>query len=352
MGKPLQTRLRMKKKGLMQGQAVGLVAALALGVLLLQLTKPFVSAVHAQDIIEGCKLSVGLSSWQIEKDLWVTTWTLLDSPFKLNCKTIFTEITKGSINRYDDRIKLSKDDDEAKEQLKELIMKSMRECWYMYGAGNVKLQQAIKVEDQKTTCMVCSEIIPTQEFRDERAIKLELKDMYTYASTATIPPKDEKSYFTYFLENTNNNPASFLNDEKFKEMDRDKTIVLNEQYSVIFAMAGQTKQKGAFFGFGGIGRVIEPNTGIADCYLGGYIDKDVPKDDAEDIGCYDKKTGKTGKAPKRLIFGKVIDGGTKSELFDWKNLNPLGTSSFLKVFPATVRLIPTRDLENTCKRLY
>ncbi|MEK6853893.1 MAG: hypothetical protein AABX60_01040, partial [Nanoarchaeota archaeon] len=324
MRKPLQTKPVMKKKGLMQGQAVGLVAALALGLLLLQFTKPFISAVQAQDIIEGCKLSVGLSSWQLQKDLWVMDYTFADSPFKLNCKTIFTEITDGSINRYDDRIKLSKDDDEAEEQLKELIMKSMRECWYMYGAGNVKLQQAIEVKDQGTTCMVCSEIIPTEKFKSEKSKNevLELTDMYTYASTARIPPKDEKTYLEYFLEGSLHTPKDF--DNYISELDKKKTIRLDEQYSIIFTMSGQTRQEGALFGWGGFGHVIKAHTGIVDCYLGGYGENPVgngEEEDAKDIGCNTKK-GEPFRGLDRgenpgFVFGKVIDGGTDVELLNW-----------------------------------
>ncbi|MBI2141350.1 hypothetical protein HYU16_02905 [Candidatus Woesearchaeota archaeon] len=337
------------KKGLTQSQTVGMLAVLGLGILLLQFTKPLVSVANAQSIIEDCKFSVGLSSWQLNFNNWVKDINVVDSPFRLNCKTIFTEITKESINRADDKIKLSNDPTERVDQLKEAIMKNMRECWYMYGEGKVKIQQTGLFENGETSCLVCSEIVPNQEFIDKFGNKNPLDAMYTYAVNSRIPPKDEKSYMNYLLEGADPRPTGYP----------DRSVVLDRQYSVVFAVhskedvdsVGEKVTKKVF----GWDSKANTSAGIVDCYVGG--EGKLTGDEAEEIGC-----DSSGNNPG-LIFGKVVDGGTNVELATWKNLVVgvatggvgilIGGDTFrLKTYPETVRLVPTESLAKYCKRLY
>ncbi len=334
---------RNRNSGLAQSQTVLAVAALALGIMLLMFTKPFVSIVNAQDIIEGCRLSVSLASFQLQKDLWVMDWTVLDSPFKLDCKTIFTEITKESINRADDKVQLSKDGGLKEAQLKEAVMKSMRECWYMFGEGKVKVQQA--VDSSGTACVVCSEITANDEFIKENP-GLILGDMYGYAEISGIPPQNEKTYLNYFLEAAKTRPDI----KKIISENRGNIVLDNDhkQYSVVFAITAQSQTKGLLFGEKS---TIAAGSGIVDCYIGNSKDGKtllVNGDDANDIGC-DKGGKNTG-----LIFGTVIDGGTDVDLLNWKNLltGGLGGGDVLRTYPATVRLVPTSELGNNCKRVY
>ena len=329
-------------KGLMQSQTVAALAALALGIMLLLFTKPFISVVNAHDIIESCRLSVSLASFQLQKDLWVMDYTVLDSPFQLDCQTIYTEITKESINRADDKVQLSKDSGLKKAQLKEAVMKNLRECWYMFGEGKVKVQQA--VDSSGTACIVCSEIIADDEFIKENP-GLALDNMYGYAQISGIPPQNEKTYLDYFLEAAKTRPDT----TKIISENRGNVVLDNDhrQYSVVYAITAQSEREGALFGDKS---TIAAGSGIVDCYIGNNKDSSTVHatgDDALDIGCDDK--GKT----QGLIFGTVLDGGTDVELITWKNLIPgTGSSVTLKTYPATVRLVPTSELANYCKRVY
>ena len=267
----------------------------------------------------------------------------IDSPFQLNCKTIYTEITKDSINRACDKIQLSKDSALKKSQLKEAVIRNMRECWYMWGESQVKVQQA--VDSSGTACVVCSEIIVDDEFKKANP-DYTLDDMYGYAANTGIPPLNEKKYLDYFLESSTTKPDL----SKIPKKD----IILNKQYSIVFAITTQSERVGALFGGGG---VIKPGTGIVDCYLGGYDKNPVTGDDAKDIGCNSRNNDpfqglKAGENPG-LIFGTVIDGGTDVDLLNLKNLVPgLGSGTTLHTYPATVRLVPSGNLSSNCARIY
>ncbi|MBI2143639.1 hypothetical protein HYU17_00615 [Candidatus Woesearchaeota archaeon] len=348
---------KKEKKGLAQGEVVSAVAAVAVFFLVFSMTKPYIAAAQTKDLIEGCKLSVALASFQFTKDFWVMDYTFMDSPFQFNCKTIFSEITKKSIKRYDDKIRLSTDTGERENQLKELIMKNMKDCWYMFGEGKIKLQQSVDAKDG-TACIVCSEIIPSQDFVDE-GDAVELTNLYSYAAATAIPPKDEKTYMEYFLENSVHKPQDFTRyisafDGKAIKFYADKTGKrVPQPYSVVFALSTQSQNR-YFFGKYSTGSTAPPNAGIVDCYLGGYDKNPVTGGDAADIGCntgYGKPVPgyREGENPG-LVFGKVVDGGNEVDLTNWKV--ELGKTGTLKVFPATVRLVPSSELASTCKRLY
>lgn len=342
-------RLIANKKGLTQSTVVGAVVAAAVVFLILGITRPYIASAQTREIIEGCHRSVRLASWQLDLDNWVKDINIIDSPFKLDCKTIFTEITKDSINTADDKIKLG-DTGETKEQLKEVIMRNMKECWYMFGEGKVKLQQAI--EPEGTACVVCSEIIPNGDFKKKYPnYELKVNDLYSYAAS-TIPTGDKKSYLEYFLENTVEPDLNVILGKS-----GDKPIVLNKQYSVVFAISGMEERPYTWFG---TGRKIEANTGIVDCYINEKgTTKQSKGDDAYAIGCNSKYNEpfpglKEGENPG-LIFGKVIDGGTNVELAQWRTFVPVPgfqSSVTLRTYPMTVRLVPTSQLANSCNRLY
>ena len=121
---------------------------------------------------------------------------------------------------------------------------------------------------------------------------------------------------------------------------------MDKRYSIVFAVADQTEYQDALFKKGS---VIKADTGIVDCYLGGYDSNPATGDNAKVIGCDDK-----GKNPDGLIFGKVIDGGKDDDLLNWRGIVRLGSGAELKRFPMTVRLVPTDKLTNDdfCARLY
>ena len=329
---------KQKKRGVMQSQTVVAIAALVLGIMLLVYNKPFISIANAQNIIEGCRLSVSLASYELQPHVWVIPLPTIDSPFQLNCQTIYTEITKDSINRADDKVQLSRDSAVRQNQLKEMIMKNMRECWYMWGEGQVKVQQG-PVDTSKTACVVCSEIMPTSDFIKANP-DYTLDDMYGYAAQATIPPKNEIKYYDYFLKSSLTKPDI----SKIPKKD----IVLNKQYSIVFAITEESEREGSFFGGG---HTIDAGSGIVDCYIGKQDGTTVQakEGDAKDIGC--DENGKTSG----LIFGTVIDGGTDVDLLNWKNFVPLpglGSAVTLHTYPATVRLVPSGSLSSNCASIY
>ncbi|MBI2580762.1 hypothetical protein HYV85_03040 [Candidatus Woesearchaeota archaeon] len=343
MAKVLPGKIASRKKGQAPSQTSLIIFSVAVIIALAVFFKFAVKVVHAQDLVQGCHLSTKLASWELKKDLFVMDWTILDSPFSLNCETLFTEVHKDSFVRAGYNGKLSEDPAERVEQLKELVVAQMAECWYMYGEGKAKIQQAVDSDNDKTTCIVCSEIIPDKEAIEE---KISLPGMYGYAaSTNAPPPNSDKSYLDYFLEGADKSKITI---SLF-----DHGITLNRPYSVVFAVTDQTDYKYALFGRK---ETIKPGTGIVDCYLGGYSEnpvKDKNKDDksAEAIGCKPDGTNPAG-----LIFGKVIDGGKHDELLTWRNAPIVslvtGGSAGLKRFPMTVRLVPTGELKNYCNRLY
>ncbi|MBI2175824.1 hypothetical protein HYU40_00555 [Candidatus Woesearchaeota archaeon] len=353
-------RRRVAKNAQVASATVLATFAVAVLILFLVVFKITTSVVRAQDIVQACHLSTILSSWQLQKDILVTNWEIMDSPFFLDCKTIFTEITKDSINRAEFPISFGKDatPEQKKEKLKDAVMQQMAECWYMYGQGKAKVQQAVETEEGKTTCIVCSEIIPTKEFVEDMQKNspdvLTLDKMYAYAASNNVPPQNSKSYLDYMLENAKTRPDVLREGEMSKPgvnyVVEPTKITLDKRYSVVFAIADQTEHLFALLGRGG---VIKADTGIVGCNLGGYGENPAKGDFAEAIGCNKDGTNKDG-----LIFGKVIDGGRHDELLSWRNLPGFnlatGGSAELKRFPMTVRLVPTDEMVkgDFCSRLY
>ena len=350
-------RRKFVKKGQAASQTGLAVFAVAVLIVLAVFFKVTTSVVHAQDIVQACHLSSVLASWQLQKDLLVMNWDIMDSPFSLDCKTIFTEITKDGVNRAEFPMPFGKDatPSEKKDKLKDAVMQGMAECWYMYGQGRAKVQQAVDT-DGATACLVCSEIIPTEEFikqmQDDNTLDvLKLDHMYAYAASNKVPPENSKYYLDYMLENAKTRPD-------MAEVEKHEPVIdLTKRYSIVFAVADQTEHPFALFNRGS---VIKADTGIVGCYLGGYDSNPAKGDDANAIGCNDDGTN-----PDGLVFGKVIDGGRHDELLSWRNLvfgggaagmvggvlsGQIGVE--LKRFPMTVRLVPTDKLANFCKRLY
>lgn len=345
-------KCKLVKKGQVASQTVLATFAVAVLIVFLVAFQVTTSVVHAQDIVQACHLSTVLSSWQLQKDLLVMKWDIMDSPFSLDCQTLFTEITKDGINRAEFPVSFGKGatPSEKEDKIKDAIMQEMAQCWYMYGQGRAKVQQAVKTGEGKTTCIVCSEIIPTQEFIEDMQKTpevLTLDGMYDYAATRKVPqvsPKEDKYYLDYLLENAKTRPD-------MKSVEEPKSIVLDKRYSIVFAVTDQTEHLAAFFGRGG---VIKANTGIIGCNLGGYDKNPATGDFASAIGC-----DKNGQNDNGLVFGRVIDGGRHDELLSWKSFVPLGTAvgvggPELKSFPMTVRLVPTDKMVagDFCKRLY
>lgn len=334
-------RRKLGEKGQVASQTTLAVFAVAVLIALAVFFKITTSVVHAQDIVQACHISTVLSSWQLQKDLLVMKLDIVDSPFSLDCQTLFTEITKDGINRAEFPVSFGKDasPSEKEDKIKDAIMQEMAQCWYMYGHGKAKVQQAVKDTDGKTACIVCSEIFTTEEFKKEFPEVLKLGGMYDYAATNKVPPKEEY-YLDYLLENAKTRPDL----EEVKK--HEPVIDLHKRYSIVFAVADQTDHKGAIFQRSDL---INVGTGIVGCHLGGYTDNPAKERNAEAIGCE-----KDGTNPDGLIFGKVIDGGKHSELLSWKNIVPGFSSTELKRFPMTVRLVPTDKLVSGefCKRLY
>lgn len=345
-------RRKLGKKGQVASQTVLATFAVAVLIVFLVIFKVTTSVVHAQDIVHACQLSTVLSSWQLQKDLWVMKLDIMDSPFSLDCQTLFTEITKDGINRAEFPVSFGEDatPSEKEGKIKDAIMQEMAQCWYMYGQGRAKVQQAVKTDEGKTTCVVCSEIIPTQEFIDSVQNSkevLKLDGMYEYAAANKVPPKEDKYYLDYLLENAKTRPD-------LKSVKEPESIVLDKRYSIVFAVTDQTEHLADFFGGGG---VIKANTGIIGCNLGGYNNNPATDDFANAIGC-----DKSGQNNDGLVFGRVIDGGRQDELLSWKNFVSLGNVGTavgdggpeLKSFPMTVRLMPTDKMVagDFCKRLY
>lgn len=339
-----------RKKGQAPSQATLLIFSVAVIVALAVSLKFTIKAVEAQDLVQGCHFSVKLSSWELKKDLFVMDWTILDSPFSLNCETLFTEVHKDSFVRAGYNEKLSEDSASRKEELKELVMSQMAECWYMYGEGNAKIHQAVDTKEDRTTCIVCSEIIPDKDVIEE---EISLPGMYSYAaSTDAPPPNSDKSYLQYFLTDTDRSGIDAAEiDSKRKAENND--ILLNQSYSIVFAVTDQTYYPTALFGRCALldpdkKDCVKPGAGIVDCYLGSYNDNPVKDGNAEAIGC-----NSDGTNPNGLIFGRVIDGGKNDELLSWRAWVPgFGAGIELKRFPMTVRLVPTSELKNYCNRLY
>lgn len=328
-----------------------MVAALAFGILVLKFTGPFISVVNAQDTIEACHLSVGLASWKL--NVPVLDFTVIDSPFKLNCKTLLTVITKDSINMANDKIALSKDNNDKNNQLKEAIMRNMRDCWYMYGEGKVRVYEKFEGTSDQTACLVCSEIIPD---KDAALNPGKLTGMYSYAATEMAKTSGQKKYLDYFLEGADERP------DIGAVTKTDKTMKLDKQYSVVFAVTSVKAGSSGLFStfelgreaFERVSRGVAPK-GVVDCYVG----KDtVQGADAKAIGCKED-----GTAPDSLIFGKVIYGGTELQLQNLLSLPAIlpasaganllvgGSPVILKKYPVTVRLVPSRDIPTYCHRL-
>ncbi len=353
-------RRKLSKKGQVASQTGLATFAVAVLIVFLVVFKITTSVIHAQDIVQACHLSTILSSWQLQKDLLVMNWDIMDSPFSLDCQTIFTEITKDGINKAEFPITFGKDasPSEKKDKIKDAIMQEMVQCWYMYGQGRAKVQQAVETGGA-TACLVCSEIIPTQEFIDDMQKNspdvLKLNNMYSYAASNTVPPDNSKYYLDYMLETAKTRPDVLREGETPKPginyVVEPTEITLDKRYSVVFAIADQAEREGLLFNRGS---KIDPNTGIVGCYLGGYDENPATGDNAKAIGCDDDGQNSDG-----LVFGKVIDGGKHDELLSWKSFVPLGGAvgvggSELKRFPMTVRLVPTEDMVkgDFCSRLY
>lgn len=319
------------KRGIAQSAVVSILIVLAFAVLVLPLTGVLTKVASAEQIIETCKLSVRAAGWQWQLNLLVMDLTVIDSPFGLNCRTLFTKLAKGSINTAGLKEELSKDSEERKSQLKDAVLKNMKDCWDMFGAGRVKVQQA--VESKGTSCVVCSEFILDKDLKDENIV---LDNMYAYAKDATFIVAEgeggpnERIYLDYFLKGSVR-PVGYT----------DKNIRLDKQYSVVFAVTTNENEK-TFFGKDSI---IKPDAGIVGCYVGGY-DGPLTGDDAKDIGC-----NKDGEAPG-LIFGKVLDGGTHAEFINFASTGLPGPAVFSRTYPLTVRMVPTSELPNYCVRLY
>lgn len=351
------TRRKLGKNGQVASQTTLAVFAVAVLIVLAVAFKITTSVVHAQDIIQACHLSTVLSSWQLQKDLLVTKWDIMDSPFSLDCQTLFTEITEDGINRAEFPVSFGKDDSasEKKEKIKDAIMQEMAQCWYMYGHGRAKVQQAVDTEG-KTACLVCSEIFPNADFvkqmleEEKTPDVLILDNMYAYAASHKVPPKEDKYYLDYLLENAKTRPDITKIPEPTKIKLYNEVTNEPRRYSIVFAVADQTEYIGALFNKGS---VIKADTGIVGCHLGGYSNNPAKgRDglDAKAIGC-----DKNGENDDGLVFGKVIDGGKHDELLSWRTLfTPVLSGLELKRFPMTVRLVPTEKLVSGefCKRLY
>ncbi len=357
-------RRRLSKKGQVASQTVLATVAVTVLIVFLVVFKMASSVVHAQDIVQACHLSTILSSWQLQKDILVMDWNIMDSPFSLDCQTIFTEITKDGINRAEFPMSFGSDASptEKNEKLKDAVMQEMAECWYMYGQGRSKVQQAVDTGEGKTTCIVCSEIIPSQDFLDsvkDSPEVLKLNNMYAYAASNNIPLENSKSYLDYLLENAKTRPGVLreggLPQPGTNYVVEPTGITLDKRYSIVFAIADQTEHTAALFNRGS---VITAGTGIVGCYLGGYDKNPAEGDDARAIGCtYEGPNN--GQNNDGLIFGKVIDGGRHDELLSWRNfVDTTGLFGVggpkLKRFPMTVRLVPTDKMvsEGFCNRLY
>ncbi len=350
------------KNAVLASQVVLIIAALfALLIFVTKLTVPITAIANAQNIIQKCHLSVARSSWQWDYNNWVVDYNIVDSPFGFDCETIFTEIKKDGIKTAGEGTKFKDDNygEQTKSQLKEAIMNNMKDCWYMYGEGKTKVQQAISVNAYETACIVCSDIIVDKKFNEKEIKGLALEDIYTYAATTTMPNSD-KTYLDYFLEGAikpEEYPGNGVND--------DSAIILggveqkNQQYSVVFAVANSPDVTEAGlpvtkldFGWDSI---IKQNSGIVGCYAGseeapGYVQ--VTNEHAADsIGC--RSNSNSG-----VVFGRVAEG-----IADFDTISSEGErgqsvvgfgllSSIKKTFPMTVRLVPTSELANSCERLY
>lgn len=318
------------KKGLIQETLIGAIIVVVFIILLKPVTETLASAASAEEIVETCRLSVRGASWNWQLNLLVLDFTIVDSPFGLDCRTLFTEITKNSIVRAGDKERFSDDKEEMKGQLKGTIMKDMKDCWLMFGSGKVKVQQAL--DSDGTACVVCAEIMPSKEFISKHKDEpVELSGMYRYAKEATIPPEDKENYFDYFLKDSIR-PAVGV-----EELDSGSSIVLDKQYSVVFAVAAHSEGslKSDAKEWFGKGTSIKTGYGIAGCYVGDY-GKVTDKSDARDLGC-----DENGNNPG-MIFGKVLDGGFHLAV----------TSAYDRTYPLTVRLIPTKSLPDYCRRIY
>lgn len=341
------------KRGQVSSQTVLIIFAVAVAVAFAVWFTVGKSAIEAQDVIGACRLSTILSSWQLKQDVLVTKLEVMDSPFSLDCKTLFTEITKEGINRAKVPISFGKGatPSQKKDKLREAIMQEMKQCWYMFGQGRVKVEEAVDTEG-KTACIVCSEIVPTKEFVDDMQKNspevLKLDKMYAYAAGNKVPPENSVPYLDYMLDNAKVRPDISVEGEVSKPGVKyvpEPEIDLSKRYSVVFAVA----DRGAGVGIFDRKTELKAGSGIVGCYLGGYGGNPIKGEDAKAIGC--SNDGLNGDG---LVFGKVIDGGKHTELLSWKKFVPGFIGVEFKRFPMTVRLVPTEKLVSGsfCKRLY
>jgi hypothetical protein len=352
----LRVAKKERKNAVLESSLIFMIVAIASLVLLATQSSIFVSKISAKELVEKCHLSVSLASWRLDANNWVMDFNVLESPFSFDCETIFTRVTKDGIKQAGSNVKFKKkgntdvDLDDAAPKLEKAILNNMKDCWYMYGEGKAKIHQTVKVDTEETACIVCSDIIVDQNIFGNDGIKLE--DVYTYAKTTSMPGSD-KTYLKYFLEGTTE-PSVYpgqggITDNSEVLLGKDDA---HNQYSIVFAVANYPDKEMSscipteinwggrpLFGWGS---QIYGNSGIVDCYVGGYNGKLTGTDAQVSCGSGDNNA---------ITFGKVVDGGYDFDLLPSLDNGISFCTNIRHTYPATVRLVQTSKLGD-CKRLY
>ncbi len=349
------------KKGVTAYQVMGLVIALVVILIILGPSVTTTKIAKAHSEIEQCRLSVISSS--IEISYGVKLWNLelfrptAPNPFYIDCPKRYGYIYKSSIKIDGAGSDLKKKPAEREDQLKDLILNEMTNCWRSFGDASDKVYTAAVGDDEKIdtsdmACFACSEIFIAKDFEP-----IKLNDFYTYAN--------EKQRLT-----TGHSYVQFLTGgTDIENVPQDKSITLQkgEQWSVIFTIK-RVDNRGWFdhlkwLPFGGIpiaigsgvkeGNLPKVNSAIIDCYMlneNRNGETTLVKYEGSSIGCDNGQND-------GIIFGKVAEG------YDRKKLDILGlvgsgltggVKSDVARFPMTVRFVPTKDIfkDGQCKRLY
>jgi len=315
------------KKAVLSSSLIGIIMAVVIALVLVIFTPGVIHAANGQNIMQKCHFSVAASTWQY-KAHWVIDWHTFSSPYSFDCKTIYTVITKDGIKTAGDDVKLKTDKHgdqttDTLNQLKDVVMSNMKDCWYMYGEGKYQVQNADVETGTDEACIVCSEIIMDSTFKTQFKDGITLDKMYDYAYSeekALSPDSHQEGYTDYFLEGSTQ-PAEYPG----KGITDGSSIVLGGQnskygqYSIVFVVTNRYNPFVDTFTFNG---KSTDNVGIVDCYGGNQDMTNLIQSRAQ--------TCAQPTHPSHLIFGQGSAAG----------------------YPQTVRLMPTTDLSATCRRLY
>jgi len=327
--------VRVNKKGITRGSLILLLLVFALVVGFMFIARGTAFALTKQSDVQICRTSASQGSWSFEKKVLFVKIIDIDSPVRLNCKTQYIDLEDDEILFGDHTKKLSGNPEDDKNKLKELVFEQLSECWYQFGEGRTAVQKASKVD---SACVICSEIIPDNDFVENYAedLKLKLDDLYSYAGdhegVAYNANKDYMSYLT-----GDGDMPQFTTSP-------DKSIKFDKPYYVVFQVVNKNVAD------------AKVDSGVVDCSVAGKTKKQLEeyKMDVWATALVASAYGETGMAVEPVledVNGHQIIGCDGAGNIDGINFGKvIGVGDDKGTL--TVRIVPASGITaENCQRL-